>query len=239
MQAIKEKVGTSARSVQDLGQRSKEIGLILETIDDIASQTNMLALNAAIEAARAGEHGKGFAVVADEVRKLAERSSSATKDIANLVHGIQTTVGEAVVAMDQGSQEVEAGAEKANLAGKALDQIISAAESVRQQADMAAKAAQNMSVSIGDLLNSMDTVSAVVEENTAATEEMAANSSVVLQSVENIAAVSEENSAAIQEVSASTEQMSAQVEEVTASADELARMADNFSQVVGRFQLNR
>ncbi|MEI7847239.1 MAG: methyl-accepting chemotaxis protein, partial [Chloroflexota bacterium] len=109
METIRTKVGLSASKVEEMGTRSEEIGAIVETIEDIASQTNLLALNAAIEAARAGEQGKGFAVVADEVRKLAERSSLATKEIAGLIKGIQKTVSEAVSAMKESASEVESG----------------------------------------------------------------------------------------------------------------------------------
>ncbi|MBA4386136.1 MAG: hypothetical protein C0410_15480, partial [Anaerolinea sp.] len=237
MQSINHKVSVSAEKVQEMGKRSEEIGKIVETIEDIASQTNLLALNAAIEAARAGEHGKGFAVVADEVRKLAERSSNATKEIGGLVNDILSTVVEAVKAMEESSKEVEAGVISANQAGTALSDILSAAEAVSKQAALASEASKLMKSASEELVSSVDSVSAVVEENTASTEQMAANSGEVSQAIESIASVSEENSAAIEEVSASAEEMSAQVQEVTASAQLLAEMAQKLQEVVSQFKL--
>ncbi len=238
MQSIKSKVGFSVQKVQEMGQHSNQIGIIVETIEDIASQTNLLALNAAIEAARAGEHGRGFAVVADEVRKLAERSSSATKEIGALIKGIQTTVNEAVIAMEKSAAEVETGVSLANEAGGALNAITSAAQAVLSEAEQTTKVASKMSAASNELVASMDSVSEVVEENTIATEAMAVSSSEVTLAIENIASVSEENSAAIEEVSASAEEMSAQVEEVTASAQSLADMAQALQALVDQFKLD-
>ncbi len=238
MDTIKVKVSASAAKVRDMGQRSDEIGAIVELIDDIASQTNLLALNAAIEAARAGEHGRGFAVVADEVRKLAERSSGATKEIGGLVRAIQSSAQDAVHAMDDGSREVEAEAQRAQAAGQALTEIVSAAESVREQVAAALAATTSMGAASHQLTESMDSVSAVVEENTAATEQMAAGSIEIADALSVVASLGQENGRAVSDVAQAASDIAGQVESVAAASTQLAQLADQLKQVVHQFRLN-
>ena len=133
MTRIQDQVQVSAHKVTELGAMGQAIGAIVETIDQIAAQTNLLALNAAIEAARAGEHGKGFAVVADEVRKLAERSTGATMEVSALIGQVQQGVEAAVQAMSASSQEVSAGTARSEEAGEALTQILAAVQAVARR----------------------------------------------------------------------------------------------------------
>ena len=237
MQAVKSKVDLLAVKVEDMGQRSNQIGAIVETIEDIASQTNLLALNAAIEAARAGEHGKGFAVVADEVRKLAEKSAVATREIGALVNSIQSAASEAVQAMKEGEIEVQNGVARAGESSSALEGIRAAVDTVSGQVNRISEAARQMRDSSEELVMAMESVSTVVESNQASAEKMESGSNTVSMAVENIASLSEENSAAIEEVSASTADMHSQVEQVSAGAQMLAEMSINLNKVAARFKL--
>lgn len=146
MGVIREQIQDTAKRIKRLGEGSQEIGEFVELIEDIAEQTNILALNAAIQASSAGEAGRGFAVVADEVQRLAERSSRAAGQIDALVRTIQADTGEAMASMERSTAGVVAGANIAEEAGTALEQIervsseISAqvramGEAARRQAD--------------------------------------------------------------------------------------------------------
>jgi methyl-accepting chemotaxis protein len=164
MEAIREAVSASARSVEELGKRGEQIGQIIAVINDIADQTNLLALNAAIEAARAGEHGRGFAVVADEVRKLADRTTQATEEIGASISAIQEETGEAVARMNAGTQQVTTGVAKAGDAGRALQEIVTSARGVAGMIQSIAAAAEQQSSASEEVARSIETISAVCQQ---------------------------------------------------------------------------
>lgn len=164
MSEIASVVRASAEKIEKLGESSKQIGEIISVIDEIADQTNLLALNAAIEAARAGEQGRGFAVVADEVRKLAERTTEATKQIANMIKGIQKETDEAVRAMKQGTEEVNSGIVLADKAGNSLKEILQSSQEVWDMINQIAAATEEQSSTAEQIAKNVSSISQVTSD---------------------------------------------------------------------------
>ncbi|CAG1771683.1 Methyl-accepting chemotaxis protein McpQ [uncultured bacterium] len=173
MQRIAEVVENAAVTVKKLGESSDQIGEIIQVIDDIADQTNLLALNAAIEAARAGEQGRGFAVVADEVRKLAERTTKATKEIADMIKQIQKDTSGAVESMERGTMEVEQGKQLAVKAGDSIFKIISAAESVVDVINNVATASEEQSSAAEQISKNIESINLVAQESASGVQQIA------------------------------------------------------------------
>ncbi|MCM3759987.1 methyl-accepting chemotaxis protein [Alkalihalobacillus oceani] len=206
---IRETVSQSAEFIQQLGERSHEIGNILELITSISEQTNLLALNAAIEAARAGEHGKGFAVVADEVRKLAEESRASAEKISTMILLIQEDTERAVEEMNRGTAEVEVGTKVVHEVGESFTRISHAVERVTQE---------------------MTHVSA-------ATEQISLHTSRLNEALSEMETASEQNADASQGVAASTEEQLASMEEIASSAEALNHLSTELQEEVSKFKL--
>jgi methyl-accepting chemotaxis protein len=174
---IAQTVQTAAKTIEELGRNSAQIGEIVSVINGIADQTNLLALNAAIEAARAGDQGRGFAVVADEVRKLAERTGQATKDIAQRIAAIQTAAVESVEAMKIGSDEVGKGVGLAKQASASLDSIVTASTNAMDMVQRIAAATEEQSATTEQVTQSMESISEIAKHTAFSTEAIKLSSS--------------------------------------------------------------
>jgi len=209
MDKIEQTVNTSAQVVTKLGDRSKEIGQIVDTISGIAGQTNLLALNAAIEAARAGEQGRGFAVVAEEVRKLAEQSQIATKQITQLINEIQVDTDQAVVAMSDGTREVKLGAQLVNDSGTAFQEI---ARMVKQVSDK-------------------------ITEVALASNRLSSGSQQIIISVQQIEEACKVSSEEAETIAAASQEQSASMEEIASASQSLTMLAQELQETVNEFKL--
>ncbi|MGE5470666.1 MAG: methyl-accepting chemotaxis protein [Bacteroidota bacterium] len=183
IQKISETVSDASGRIRALEERANQISSIANVIKDIAGQTNLLALNAAIEAARAGEQGRGFAVVADEVRKLAERTSSATTEIEQMIIGIQSDTVGAVEAMDAALPEVRDGVQLAASASESLQAIENGARRTLERVGEVADATQEQSSASTSIAQRVEQIANMVEETTDTIRGTAANA----HQLENIA----------------------------------------------------
>lgn len=209
MAGIKAKTLETEEQIAILSRYSEQIGLLTDTITNIANQTNLLALNAAIEAARAGEAGRGFAVVAEEVRKLAEQSNQGANEVAALVKKIAEGTAAAVAATQQSRTEVEYGVTAVNQAGDALTNILQAVNSTVHD------------------INSIGSI----------TTDEVATSDKIIKLIHAVASGIETTAANAVEVSASTEETTATVQTIAASAEEMTAMANHLRNTVERFKV--
>lgn len=209
MNVIGSTVGNLSQLMQGLGQRSQEIGEIVQVIGNISAQTNLLALNASIEAARAGEQGKGFAVVAGEVKKLAEQSKTNTEHIGYLIAAIQSDIESAVAAMTGGEQEVKSGTSMMSDTGVAFARIVKAVLQVQTQ----------------------------VEEASAATEQMSAGSQQIAASIHEMARIAGVSATNSQTIAGAAEEQLAKMEQIRTSAETLSRMSQELQGAADRFKI--
>ncbi|OGT02731.1 MAG: hypothetical protein A3F73_07450 [Gallionellales bacterium RIFCSPLOWO2_12_FULL_59_22] len=165
MGLLAETVSDISRRVEGLGDRSREIGGIVQVIREVSDQTNLLALNAAIEAARAGEQGRGFAVVADEVRKLAERTGAATVDISRMIDSIRNDTNAAVDGMHAGGERVAQGVALASRAAEALAKISGGTQQTEARVGDIANATQEQNVAGAEIAKNVERIAQMAEEN--------------------------------------------------------------------------
>ena len=205
---IEQSVLHSAKVVEKLGESSKQIGEIVETISAIADQTNLLALNAAIEAARAGETGRGFAVVAEEVRKLAEQSRDAAEQIKERIASVQHDTEQAVTAMQAGTAEVQEGARAIHEVGAQFENIMRMVDEIKVQ--------------MAEINSSMQTV--------------AGGAAHIVTAVDSIDTISQETAAHMQNISSSSESQSASSEEIASASQSLATLATDLQNTTSKFK---
>ena len=161
MDRLRAQIEVNGRKARRLGDRSVEIGTIVELIRGISSRTDMLALNATIESVRAGEHGRGFAVVAEEIRKLAERTASATRDIGTLVEAIQADTHESIRALGEEQSGMEQESQRVRETGAALERISQVAEQSAQLVDGISRSTNDQVLAAQELVRAMQRISDV------------------------------------------------------------------------------
>nr|WP_272508956.1 methyl-accepting chemotaxis protein [Clostridium ganghwense] len=190
-EANNKSINRAFESVGALANSSEHIGQIINSIESIASETNLLALNAAIEAARAGEAGKGFAVVADQIRKLSEQTTLSAKEIETIINEIKTEasntkndMGDVNKALSEVNKSVEESKQAFKVIGETIENTIS-------HINILVKKINTVNENKDDVLKSTKEISAISQESAASTEEIAAAIQEQVISIQNISKASE------------------------------------------------
>lgn len=238
---ISQAVSSATYAIQNLESKSQEIGSILNVIDDITDQTTLLALNASILAAQAGDHGRGFAVVANEIKELANRVALSTKEITQIIKGVQQQSADAVHRIYEGNQEVDKGVKLVNLAGQALDHITSSARNSLSAATEITQAIQEQKEVTHKVVESVKKVTEQIFEINLATQEQEKGSSQILTAVEDVRGMAEqvrgatwEQTRAVSQVSLAMDEVKSRILENTSNANQSRQAAEDlFSQAEG------
>ncbi|HXW18801.1 MAG TPA: methyl-accepting chemotaxis protein [Candidatus Acidoferrales bacterium] len=201
-------IQSSSHIIDALGRRADDIGKIVEVIDDLAEQTNLLALNAAIEAARAGEHGLGFAVVAEEVRKLAEKSTQSTKEISDLIEGIQKEARQAVENMEKSTAMVQDGLALGNDLNTALAKISNVVTEVYKFAQEIGAATTEQSNGSAQIAKATNRLTEITQEINSSVEEQASGAQAVVRAMEKMRELVQQSTSSSTQLAATAEQMS-------------------------------
>jgi methyl-accepting chemotaxis protein len=220
---IKESSREAADVIEALGAKIAAIGNILNVIDDVAEQTNLLALNAAILAAQSGEHGKGFAVVADEIKDLAERTGASTKEISELVRGVQDQSKNAITAMDRGVRNVEEGVRLGQDAETALKKIQESSQKSTQMVKAIARATIEQARGSKQVTMAINRIAETVQQIATATAEQARGSEQIMKSAEKMKAITKHVERSSQEQARGSKQITRAIESISEMVHHLNR----------------
>jgi methyl-accepting chemotaxis protein len=190
MRDISEVAHAAQQVIERLGGKVEKIGKIVQEVEDIANQTNLLALNAAIIAAQAGEHGRGFAVVADEIKQLADRTSGSTREIHQLIRGVQEESREAVDAVVEGTRATEEGVRLVDLASKSLEKIRESTNQATERIQEIAQTTVEQAQSSRQVSRAIEQVAEMVMQISVATQQQTKGGALVIKSTEEMKAAS-------------------------------------------------
>lgn len=230
MQEIKRASQITSEVIATLSERAADIGDILSVIDEVAEQTNLLALNAAIIAAQAGEHGKGFAVVADEIKELSERTSSSTREISQVIRGVQDETRRAVEAIDQAERSIGDGELLSQKSGEALAKIVVGVNEATAQVGEIARTTVEQAKGSQMIREAMEQVSEMVAQIAKATKEQGQGSELIMGAVEHMKGLTSQVLSSTREqnkvgnlIAQSTESITEMIRHIKRACDEQTR----------------
>jgi len=243
MQEIKRSSSITHEVIVTLSEKVNDIGAILSVINDVAEQTNLLALNAAIIAAQAGEQGKGFAVVADEIKELADRTSSSTREIEELIKGVQEETRRAVNAINLAEKSIADGEILSQKSGVALGKIVFGVEKATQQVGEIAGASAEQAKGSQMIREAMEQVTDMIMQIANATQQQSKGSELIMTAVERMKVLTSQVRSSTREqskvgtlIATSTENITSMIGQIKRACDEQTRGSDQIVSAVEDIQ---